>query len=180
MKPTDAALSRREFARRAALGTAVAVSGGWQVASGETELNPTAGQQARQAANLSPQSAAEAEARYQTILQQYGDRFSGAQKADIKHVCLSIQENLDKVRAYSLSNGDQPALYLRPLVEREKKSGAPNVKKPPSAATVKPSASAERSGEWQVASDEKSQESGNQIWAGANQYNSSYEKRRKA
>ena len=132
MKPTDTALSRREFARRAALGTAAAVSGGWRVPGGETGLNPSAGQQPPQAANLSPQSAAEAEARYQAILQQYGDRFSEAQKADLKHVCVGIQQNLDKVRAYSLSNGDQPALYLKPLVEREKKSGAPpNLKSAP-------------------------------------------------
>lgn len=133
MKPTDTALSRREFARRAALGTAAAVSGGWPVPSGETGLNPSEGQQPPQAANLSPQSAAEAEARYQAILQQYGDRFSEAQKADLKHVCLGIQQNLDKVRAYSLSNADQPALYLKPLVEREKKTGAPpNLKLAPS------------------------------------------------
>gem|GEM_PF-561131 len=133
MKPTDTALSRREFARRAALGTAAAVSGGWRVASGETRPDPTAAQQPTQAPNLSPQSAAEAEARCQAILSQYGDRFSEAQKADIKHVCLGIQQNLDKVRAYSLSNGDQPALYLKPLVEREKKSGAPpNLKLAPS------------------------------------------------
>jgi hypothetical protein len=146
MKPTDAALSRREFARRAAaLGTAVAVSGGWRVASGETGLNATAGQQAPQAVKLSPQSVAEAEARYQTILQQYGDRFSEAQKVDVKHVCLGIQENLDKVRAYSLSDGDQPALYLKPLVEREKKSGAPNVKMP-AADSAKPDAKPNGSG----------------------------------
>ena len=132
MKPTDTALSRREFARRAALGTAAAVSGGWGVPSGDDGLSPSAGQQPPQAANLSPQSAAEAEARYQAILQQYGDRFSEAQKADLKHVCVGVQQNLDKVRAYSLSNGDQPALYLKPLVEREKKSGAPpNLKSAP-------------------------------------------------
>jgi len=187
MKTPNTALSRREFARRAALGTAVAVSGGWRVASGETGPGSTAAQQSPQAANLSPQSAAEAESRYQTILQQYGDRFSDAQKADIKHVCLGIQQNLDKVRAYSLSNGDQPALYLKPLVEREKKSGAPpNLKLAPSpgdrsapspgdknapaAPTAKPAASAERSGEWRVASGEKSEESGNPIGAGANPY----------
>jgi hypothetical protein len=171
MKPTDAALSRREFARRA-LGTAAIATGSAAWSTSASNLSPAGAnpQTTTATAKLSPQSAAEAEARYQTILQQYGDRFSDEQKADIKHVCLGIQESLDKVRAYSLSNGDQPALYLKPLVEREKKSLAPNVKMPPAAVTAKPSASAERSGEWRVAGDEKSQESGNQIWAGPNQY----------
>jgi hypothetical protein len=141
MKPTHAALSRREFARRAALGTAAVATGStplWSTpAPPPLDLDP----QTAAAPNLSPQSAAEAEARCQTILQQYGERFSDAQKADIKHVCLGIQQNLDKVRAYSLSNGEQPALYLKPLVEREKKSGAPNVKLPPAAAAAKPAAS---------------------------------------
>ena len=172
MKPTDAALSRREFARRAALGTAAVATGpaAWSIPA--SNLSPAGAnpQTTATSAKLSPQSVAEAEARYQTILQQYGDRFSDPQKADIKHVCLGIQENLDKVRAYSLSNGDQPALYLKPLVEREKKSGAPNVKMPPAAATAKPSARAERSDEWRLASDENSQESGNHIWTSANLY----------
>jgi hypothetical protein len=170
MKPTDAALSRREFARRAALGTAAVATGSAAWSTPASTLCPGGAnpQTTAASAKLSAQSAAEAEARYQTILQEYGDRFSDAQKADIKHVCLGIQENLDKVRAYSLSNGDQPALYLKPLVEREKKSGAPNLKMPPAAGTAKPSASAERSDEWRVASDENSQESGNQIWAGPN------------
>ena len=172
MKSTDAALSRREFARRAALSTAAVATGSAAWSTPASNLSPAGAnpQTTAASAKLSPQSAAEAEARCQTILQQYGDRFSDAQKADIKHVCLGIQENLDKVRAYSLSDGDQPALYLKPLVEREKKSGAPNVKMPPAAATAKPSASAERSGEWRAASDEKNQESGNQVWAGPNQY----------
>src|SRR5579859_854301 len=126
MKTSDTALSRREFARRAALGTAAVATGStplWGAAAPPpANVSP---QTAGASPKLSPQSAAEAEARCQVILSQYGDRFSDAQKADIKHVCLGIQQNLDKVRAYSLSNGDQPALYLKPLVEREKKSGAP-------------------------------------------------------
>jgi hypothetical protein len=74
---------------------------------------------------LSPQSLAEAESRYQAILAQYPDRFSEAPKADIKHVCLVTQQSLDRLRAYTVANGDQPALYLKPVVEREKKGKAP-------------------------------------------------------
>lgn len=134
MKPTDSALSRREFARRAAFGTAAVATGSTPLWGTTTQPPVGVGSQTPAASpNLSQQSAAEAEARCQTILRQYGDRFSDAQKADIKHVCLGIQQNLDKIRAYSLSNGDQPGLYLKPLVEREKKSGAPNVKMPAAA-----------------------------------------------
>jgi hypothetical protein len=71
-------------------------------------------------AKLSPESRAEVEARIQTILNQYGSRFSDAQKADLHRLCALAQPPLDRLRAYALENGDGPALYLKPLVEREK------------------------------------------------------------
>jgi hypothetical protein len=69
---------------------------------------------------LSPESHAEVEARIQSIFSQYGSRFSDAQKADIRRLCALAQPPLDRLRAYALENGDGPALYLKPLVEREK------------------------------------------------------------
>ena len=60
------------------------------------------------------------EARFQTILSQYGNRFSAEQKSDIRRLCELAQPSLDRLRAYALENGDNPALYLKPLVEREK------------------------------------------------------------
>jgi hypothetical protein len=69
---------------------------------------------------LSPESHAEAEARLQTVLAQYGSRFSDTQKADIRRLCFLAQPPLDRLRAYALENGDSAALYLKPLVEREK------------------------------------------------------------
>ena len=69
---------------------------------------------------LSPESHAEAEARIQTIFAQYGSRFSDAQKADIRRLCFLAQPPLDRLRAYAVDNGDNPALYFKPLVEREK------------------------------------------------------------
>jgi hypothetical protein len=71
--------------------------------------------------NLSPESQTEAEARYQQILSQYAGRFSAEEKASLREMNLVTQASLDKVRAFSLENGDGPALYLKPLVEREKK-----------------------------------------------------------
>ena len=42
------------------------------------------------------------------------------QKADLRRLCNLAQPPLDRLRAYALENGDGPALYLKPLVEREK------------------------------------------------------------
>jgi hypothetical protein len=101
-------------------------------AAGPTTL-PT--QLPSDASKLSPQSQYEAEARYQSILAQYPDRFSEAQKADLKRLCFALQPQLDRLRAWPVANSDQPALYLKPLVEREKKSNAAaNLKSAPTPA----------------------------------------------
>jgi hypothetical protein len=139
-------ISRREFARRAAMASAVAsiapaVAGASAatkaLASGAAQATPdpksahdthatgifAAAAPAQQPANapkLSPESQAEAEARYQSILNQYGKRFSEEQKTDLRRLCHVAQPPLDRLRAYNLANGDAPALYLKPLVEREK------------------------------------------------------------
>ena len=118
-------ISRREFARRAALASAVA-----SVAPASTLATPTAvaltspppapPQQAADLPKLSPEGHAEVEARIQSIFSQYGSRFSDAQKADIRRLCNLAQPPLDRLRAYAIQNGDGPGLYLKPLVEREK------------------------------------------------------------
>jgi hypothetical protein len=135
MTPTNKSLSRREFARRAALGTAATSTMLFSLpdlAAGPTTL-PT--QLPSDASKLSPQSQSEAEARYQSILAQYADRFSEAQKADLKRLCFALQPQLDRLRAWPVANSDQPALYLKPLVEREKKSNAAaNLKSAPTPA----------------------------------------------
>ncbi len=53
---------------------------------------------------------------------QYGARFTDDDKKLLHQLNGATQESLDHVRAYPLSNGDSPALYLKPLVEREKKN----------------------------------------------------------
>ena len=147
-KPSTAktgGISRREFARRAALASAVATVA---PATALTATHPVDGhaaveaagrlseaardgrhlpdpagaapQQTPELAKLSPESRAEVEARIQAILAQYGSRFSDEQKADIRRLCAVAQPSLDRLRAYALENGDGPALYLKPLVEREK------------------------------------------------------------
>ena len=132
-------ISRREFARRAALASAVAtVAPEAAIATPAAPSNeranvaaadfggrlshPTSNvpPQAADLPKLSPEGHAEVEARIQSIFSQYGTRFADAQKADIRRLCNLAQPPLDRLRAYALENGDGPALYLKPLLEREK------------------------------------------------------------
>jgi hypothetical protein len=133
-------ITRREFARRTALASAVAAvapsaamsrpaallnehpnvaaadrRGRPSAPSSDAAIPPQASEP-----KLSPESHAEVEARIQTILSQYGSRFSDAQKADLRRLCTLAQPPLDRLRAYALANSDGPGLYLKPLVEREK------------------------------------------------------------
>jgi hypothetical protein len=135
-------ITRREFARRTVLASAVAaVAPSAAISTPAAPLNEHANvaaadrrgglsdpssnvappeQLSADMAKLSPESRMEVEARIQSILNQYGSRFSDAQKADLRRLCALAQPPLDRLRAYALENGDGPALYLKPLVEREK------------------------------------------------------------
>jgi hypothetical protein len=140
--PKAGPITRREFARRAALASAVAAVApgaamstpaarshepanvadadfGGRLSDPSSKLAPPE-QQPADMPKLSPESHAEAEARIQTVLTQYGSRFNDAQKADIRRLCFLAQPPLDRLRAYALENGDSCALYFKPLVEREK------------------------------------------------------------
>jgi len=113
-------ISRRQFARRAALLSATAsIAPAASLFPASAALPPA--QDIPGAPKLSPESHAEADARLQQILAQYGDRLTAEDKTLLQKMNLMTQSSLDRVRAYSLQNGDAPALYLKPLVEREKK-----------------------------------------------------------
>jgi hypothetical protein len=118
-------ITRREFARRAAIASAVASVAPASAVATPASAVPTSApsappQQSADMSKLSPEGRAEVEARIQTILNQYGSRFSDTQKADLRRLCAMAQPPLDRLRAYTLENGDGSALYLKPLVEREK------------------------------------------------------------
>jgi len=111
-------ISRREFARRAAIASAAAsIAPATALAAPAAPALPP---QAPDMPKLSPEGHAEVEARIQSIFSQYGSRFSEAQKADLRRLCNLAQPPLDRLRAYALENGDGPGLYLKPLLEREK------------------------------------------------------------
>jgi hypothetical protein len=60
-------------------------------------------------AKLSAQARAEVEAKVANIFRKYGDRLNDEQKADIRRIMAESQEGLEKMRAFPLENGDQPA-----------------------------------------------------------------------
>jgi hypothetical protein len=116
-------ITRREFARRTAMvSAATMVPAGALAAHSPSATSPIT--QTPGSPSLSTEGKAEAEARYQAIIAVYGARFSETQKADLRRLSYEAQEHLDRLRGYSIENGDGPALYLKPLVEREKKPEA--------------------------------------------------------
>jgi hypothetical protein len=118
---TDSRISRRDFARRAALVSAAASLAPAGLLRAESSAAPVPAQQPANAPKLSPESQAEVESRIQSIFAQYGKRLSDAQKKDIRRLATEAQAPLDRLRAFAAENGDGPGLYLKPLMEREKK-----------------------------------------------------------
>jgi hypothetical protein len=129
----DHAISRREFARRAAMVSAASLAPANLLGADVLPAAPQT-QQPPNPTNLSPESQAEVESRVQAILGEYGGRFSEAQKTDLRRLCKEAQPVLDRLRAYPVENGDGPALYLRPLMEREKKPSPITTPRKPTAA----------------------------------------------
>lgn len=112
--------SRRQFAQRAAMlsATASLIPAGAilpEVAAASKDEGKYGGPA------LSAAGQAEADSRYQQVLSLYGGRLDPEQKANIKRMCAELQPVLERVREFRLENGNAPALYLKPLVERDKK-----------------------------------------------------------
>jgi hypothetical protein len=130
---SDSAISRREFARRAAFVSAAATLTPSNLLGSESVAAPRAAQQPANTPKLSPEGQAEVESRIHSIYAQYGSRLCDAQKADIRRLSTEAQPLLDRLRAFATDNGDGPGLYLKPLMEREKKpSPKPATPKPTS------------------------------------------------
>jgi len=115
-EPTKTAITRREFATRAALAGAAATLG----ATPSPAQTATPAQTAPAAVPADvPQT--ESSLRVQTILAIYGNRFSESQKTNLLKISSTTQKSLDHLRTYKVENSDEPALHLKPLMEREKK-----------------------------------------------------------
>lgn len=76
---------------------------------------PAAGDEKTRAAmaKLSPAAQAEVEAKVASIFRKYGTRLSDEQKADIRRAMAESQDGLEKMRAFVLENGDEPATVLK-------------------------------------------------------------------
>jgi len=75
-------------------------------------------------AKLSASAQAEVEMKVASIFRKYGDRLNDEQKADIRRIMAESQEGLEKMRAFKLENGDQPADTFR-VYRKEEKSRQP-------------------------------------------------------
>jgi hypothetical protein len=128
---SDSGISRREFARRAAFVSAAASLAPANLLTPDSIATPLTAQQAANTTKLSPESQAEVESRIQAVFAQYGKRLSDPQKADIRRLAVEAQPSLERLRAFATDNGDGPGLYLKPLMERERKpSPLPTAPKP--------------------------------------------------
>ena len=116
------AISRREFARRAALVSAAASLSTADLLARESAAAATPLWQTTGTPKLSPEGQAELESRLQAVFAQYGSRLDDAQKADLRRLAADGQAELDRLRAYRVENTDGPGLYLKPLIERERKN----------------------------------------------------------
>jgi hypothetical protein len=130
-------ITRREFAQRAAMLSATASLLPAEVLQAREQAVAPAAQTSQAAPKLSEAGQAEANSRYQQILSLYSDRLDDAQKANIKRMCTELQPSLERSRNFKLDNGDAPALYLKPLYERDKKPQAPSASSPSGASPAK-------------------------------------------
>jgi hypothetical protein len=112
---SDSKLSRREFARRAALTAATAVVLPNSLLSQETTPKPTLSPQQTTptGVTLSPELQAEGELKYQWIIQTYGKRLNEEQKQDLRRLVMEGQAPLAAFRAFPLENANMPATVLK-------------------------------------------------------------------
>jgi hypothetical protein len=112
---SDRKLSRREFARRAALAATTAVVVPATLLSQETAPKPapSPGAPPQTATELSPELKAEGELKYQWIIQKYGSRLNEAEKQDVHRLVMEGQKPLAAFRSFPLDNSDQPATVLK-------------------------------------------------------------------
>lgn len=110
-----ALLSRRDFARKAAIAAA-----GAAIAPNSLRAAPeTVGNLANLAVQSPPSSPfsaedqAQVDARASAIFRKYGERLSLEQKDEIRRLSTELQKPLIRLRAYPLVNSSQPATVLK-------------------------------------------------------------------
>lgn len=110
-------LTRRSFT----LGAAAVATAAFIPAAEVLAQSAAPAQQPAEPPKLTPAAQAEVEMKIDSIFRKYGSRLNDEQKADIRKAMISTQDGLEKMRAFVLHNGDQPATVFRSLREREGK-----------------------------------------------------------
>jgi hypothetical protein len=116
-------LGRRQFALGAAAAATSALIPGDLLAAGSdqsTDVQSLDKKTRAAMAKLSASAQAEVEMKVASIFRKYGDRLNDEQKADIRRIMAESQEGLEKMRAFKLENGDQPADTFRAYLKEEK------------------------------------------------------------
>lgn len=103
-------ISRRDFARTVGVAAGAALLPAR--ARGDEKPKPPAAAPPPPT-KLSTASQAEADARVQMIVARYGTRLSAAERAVLARLSHDAQEQLDKLRAFALDVGDEPAHIFR-------------------------------------------------------------------
>lgn len=109
-KTSAVGISRRDFARRAAMAAATAACLPAELLTASPLQTPPPAQQPDE--KLSPESQVEVDAKVQAVFRKYGDRLSEAQKADIRRLLTEGQKPLELMRKFPLDNADQPGNIL--------------------------------------------------------------------
>ena len=123
MSQSSSRMTRRRFALGAAVAaTTVFLPGGEASAHELPEAGNPPAQQPSSSTKLSPDAQAEVEMKVKEILRKYGKRLNDEQRADIRKVMAETQGGLEKMRAFALENGDQPATVVK-FTEGENHNG---------------------------------------------------------
>ena len=146
----EGGLSRREFARGATVAAAAiaAIPGGVLGAAALPTLDRTAipalpQDPAGEKPELSAEALAEADGKVVEILRRYGDRLTDQQKTDVRRLVREAQAQLEVLRAFPLTNSDEPATILhlaRAVARVTRPDETPAATKPPAKPPVKPGA----------------------------------------
>jgi hypothetical protein len=122
------AISRRHFGRNAAFAAAASFSAPALLAVPSAVSAPAQDQKNERLKDLTPQQAADVDAKLANILRKYGDRFSDEQKKRLRRILAQHQRLMAPVRAFAVQNGDPPASVLRVSFDRpnQPKQGSDN------------------------------------------------------
>lgn len=112
-KDRESTLSRRDFARRAAIAAASAAALPSSILGASRADSSAADSAQTKGGSAATENQAEIESKVQTIFRRYGDRLSAAQKADIRRLVAGGQKPLEAMRAFPLGNADQPGNVLK-------------------------------------------------------------------